>query len=262
MTVNLPASLLSSSSRILDAGGWFIPYGHATHVADLMPYETRGGVLRPGPLPGECFSKTSWHQADFMAPSFRLPYPDKFFDFSVCGHTLEDLPDPCRLLAELCRVSQAGYIETPSRLSEQTVGVRDRMTGAQGHPHHHWIVETEGDRLLFSRKSAALAGPVCAHGVPLRTFESLVRENASAPLLRFQWAGDFGWEILPDDEASRRAQALVASLQISTMDRALDRLVRQLRRLKRGLLDPAPRDTNEWWQEMLTLSRPHSTIPL
>jgi hypothetical protein len=175
---------------------------------------------------------------------------------------VEDLADPRPLLAELRRVSQAGCIETPSRLSEQTAGQRDRMTGHQGHPHHHWIVEAEGKRLLLSRKTAALAGPDHLHAVPLRTYESLMGGNTWSPVLRFNWEHDFGWEILPDDEAARRARTLVASLRITAAHRARDRCVRFLRRLKRGLLDPAPRATHDWWQEMLTLSRPYSTIPL
>lgn len=262
MTFDLPAPLLAPSARILDAGGWFEPFVQATHVVDVMPYETRGGRLQPGPLPGERFAKNTWHQADFMGPGFRLPYPDKFFDFSVCGHTLEDLPDPRGLLGELRRVSRAGYIETPSRLSEQTAGRRDRMTGAQGHPHHHWIVEAEGRRLLFSSKAASLRGPEHRHCVPLRTFESLEARQAASPIQGFRWDQDFDWDFLPEDEAARRAEALVRSLRISPADRALDRLVRGLRGLRHRLFCPAPRTADDWWQEMLALSRPYSTIPL
>lgn len=262
MNTRLPATLREPTARILDAGGWFIPFDRATHVVDLMPYETRGGVLRPDPLPGERFTKNTWHQADFLDPALRLPYPDKFFDYAVCGQTVEDLADPCPLIGELRRVSQAGCIETPSRLAEQTVGQRDRMTDAQGHPHHHWIVEADGNRLLLSRKEVSLAGPQNRHAVPLRIFEPIVAARPEAGLLCFSWEHDFGWEILPDEEAVRRARALVESLRISAWDRGLDRIVRRLRRLKRGLFYPTPRTTGVWWQEMLVLSRPYSTIPL
>lgn len=258
----LPASLLAAPAKILDAGGWFSPYTQATHVVDLMPYETRGGILRPDPMPGERFTKDTWHQADFLKPAFRLPYPDKFFDYSICGQTVEDLSDPQPLLAELRRVSKAGCIESPSRLAEQTVGQRDRMTGAQGHPHHHWILDAEGNRLLLSRKAVSLAGPPNRHAVPLRVFEPIVTARPAATLLCFAWEHDFSWEILPDSEAERRAHALVESLQISAWNRGLDRIVRRLRFVKRRLLYPAPRDAGAWWQEMLKLSRPYSTIPL
>ncbi len=262
MTVTLPATLLSSTAKILDAGGWFIPFDQATHVVDLMPYQTRGGVLRLDPLPGERFSQSTWHQIDFLKPELKLPFPDKFFDFSVCGHTVEDLADPRSLLSELRRVSKAGYIETPSRLSEQTVGLRDRMTGAQGHPHHHWIVEADGPRLLLSSKKASLAGPPPTHRVPLRIFESLSARNPGSPIMGFHWENDFDWEILSDGEAARRAQALVSSLQISSTDRLLDAVIRKMRVIKRGFAKSSPRDTTDWWREMITISRPYSTLPL
>lgn len=262
MTIELPAALLTPSAKILDTGGWFIPFNHATHVVDLMPYETRGGALQLHPLPGERFSKATWYQINFLDAGFQLPFPDKFFDFSVCGHTVEDLADPGGLIAELRRVSKAGYIETPSRLCEQTVGVRDRMTDEQGHPHHHWIVEAENNRLVLSGKSASLFGPRRVHAVPLRTYEALQAGTPDLSAMCFHWSGDFDWEVVSDSEATRRARVLVSSLGISATERALDLLVRKLRHLKRSVLHPAARAKSEWWREMLTISRPYSTIPL
>ena len=262
MTVELTTSILSPSAKILEAGGWFIPFYKATHVVDLMPYETRGGVLHLDPLPGERFSKSTWHQVDFLKPRFKLPFPDKFFDFSVCGHTVEDLADPSGLLDELLRVSKAGYIETPSRLSEQTIGVRDRMTNAQGHPHHHWIVESENNHLLLSRKDASLLGSLRQHAVPLRTYESIVAKKPASPIMSFYWDGDFSWGILSTDDAIRRARTLVSSYRISTTDRVVDLLIRKLRRLKQNLRHASPINSNNWWQAMITISRPYSTIPL
>jgi hypothetical protein len=78
----------------------------------------------------------------------------------------------------------------------------------------------------------------------------------------FHWSGDFDWKVATDSEATRRARALVSSLGISATDRALDLLVRKLRCLKRSLLHQAARSKSDWWQEMLTISRPYSTIPL
>jgi SAM-dependent methyltransferase len=262
MDFELPNDFQTSSARILDAGGWFIPFIHATHVVDLMPYETRTGKFNPAPLPGERFSKDTWTQADFMDARFRLPFPDKFFDFSVCGHTVEDLENPGPLLAELRRVSRAGYIETPSRLSEQTRGSRDRMTSAQGHPHHHWIVEAEGNQLLLSSKKLSLQGPGRLHGVPLLTYEAMITGGTGSPIMRFQWQGDFEFAVLPDDEVVRRAHEFVSSCPIAPMDRVLDPVVRKLRGVKRSLLHATVSENKNWWADMLTLSRPFSTIPL
>ncbi|MCF7688801.1 MAG: class I SAM-dependent methyltransferase [Cephaloticoccus sp.] len=250
------------SHAVLDAGGWFDPYLKATHVVDLMPYETRGGKLQLDPLPGERFTKATWHQVNFLNQGLKLPFPDKFFDFSVCGHTIEDLANPVPLLNELRRVSKSGYIETPSRILEQTVGARDRMTDAQGHPHHHWIVDVEDDRLLLSSKINSLRGPRKLHAMPLRTYERLIACKAILPIMSFNWHGTFYVLILPDDTATTRAHDLINISGVSAIDRLLDFCQRKLRLLKSDLFCPPQLKTNVWWQEMLKISRPFSTIPL
>lgn len=253
---------LHSDARILDAGGWFIPLAQATHVADLMPYETRGGKLELQPLPGERFSRDTWSQVNFLDPHFRLPYPDGYFDYSTCGHTVEDLENPVPLLSELLRVSRAGYIETPSRLAEQTRGIRDRMTSTQGHPHHHWIAESEGNRLLLSAKKTTVQGPASRHVVPLRTYETLVARQAGSPIQCFFWENDFEVVTLPEAEVVRCAKLLVDSCSISLADRILDPVLRNLRRLKYGQYRSTARQAEDWWDQMLTLSRTYSKIPL
>ena len=82
---------LPQNAKILDAGGWFKPFSLATHVVDLMPWETRGGKLQLEALPDERFTKQTWHQINFLQPNLELPFDDKYFDFSICSHTLEDL---------------------------------------------------------------------------------------------------------------------------------------------------------------------------
>jgi hypothetical protein len=59
-------SRLPSVAPVLDCGAWFIPLPAASHVVDIMPYETRGGKLQLTPLPGENFTKATWFQADFF----------------------------------------------------------------------------------------------------------------------------------------------------------------------------------------------------
>ena len=80
--------------------------------------------------------------------------------------------------------------------------------------------------------------------------------------MSFYWDGDFSWGILSTDDAIRRARTLVSSYRISTTDRVVDLLIRKLRRLKQNLLHASPINSNNWWQAMITISRPYSTIPL
>ena len=134
--------------KILDIGGWDAPCRQATHLVDIMPYETmnREGSYGEGALE---IRPENYHQLDLCGPD-PLPFGDKEFAFVICRHTLEDLRDPIRVCREMLRVGRAGYIECPSRLYETTKGV-DRP-GWCGHYHHRWFVEVEGDAVTFQFK--------------------------------------------------------------------------------------------------------------
>ena len=144
---------LPPEALVLDVGGWAAPIARADWVIDLMPYATRGmyGEVNAA---NERFDETTWVARDICA---REPWPfeDDQFDFAVCAHTLEDVRDPVWVCDELTRVARAGYIETPSRLEEQTYGVHGPWVGWS---HHHWLVELEGGTLTFVFKSHVLHG--------------------------------------------------------------------------------------------------------
>ena len=253
---------LPDTARVLDAGGWFKPLPRATHVVDLMPYETRGCVLTLTPLAGERFTRDTWLQINFLAPGLKLPFPDRFFEFTVCGHTIEDLADPTPLMRELQRVSCAGYVETPSRLCEQTVGQRDRMGTKQGHPHHHWIVESDGSShlRLFHKSDSLEANP--ASRVPLRTYERYVHQPPHAEFCQLLWRGSFEFEFVRGEPARRRATEFAAGLGIRPSDRIFDAATRAARRVIYSRRRFSPKKRSSWWEEMLRLSRPYSRLDL
>jgi SAM-dependent methyltransferase len=158
---NLPAVIARAlaSSRVLDVGGWYLPLNAATHVLDLLPYETRGAALDPENEPR--FSAATWRVQDAcIAP---WPFPDKFFEFSFCSHLLEDVRDPLAVVRELSRVAKAGYLETPSRARE--IFAKGRWAGLAariGRPpevgfyHHRWFVEADGNHLRFLAKTSEI----------------------------------------------------------------------------------------------------------
>jgi SAM-dependent methyltransferase len=163
LTANLPrlAALAKRAQRVLDVGGWFHPFNLATHVLDVMPYETRHRGNPIDPENAERFTSDTWTVYDACRAPW--PFPDKFFDFSFCSHTLEDLRDPIAVCAELLRVSRAGYIETPSRAREifckHRFAALKRALGRMppvGFDHHRWLVEAEGARLKFLAKDQRL----------------------------------------------------------------------------------------------------------
>lgn len=134
--------------KILDIGGWYAPCRQATHMVDIMPFDTlnRSGAYGNGELK---IRKENYFQMDLGATE-KLPFQDKEFDFVVCRHTLEDLKEPLRVCKEMIRVGKAGYVETPSRLCESTKGIeRPRWCG---YYHHRWMVETTPSKIIFQFK--------------------------------------------------------------------------------------------------------------
>ena len=97
---------------MLDVGGWHNQFNLATHVLDIMPYQSRRTHEALDPEDGERFSEETWLVYGACAGDW--PWPDDYFDFSICSHTLEDVRDPIVITSELARVSKAGYIEVPS----------------------------------------------------------------------------------------------------------------------------------------------------
>lgn len=147
-------SLIKPSDNVLDVGGWACPFNRANWVLDAGPFETRGyygtkGLLKSQGGDKEYFNRDTWVQRDICEKT-PWPFKDKFFDFSMCSHTLEDLRDPISVCAELVRVSKRGYIEVPSRLAESCRGWEHRNLA--GLSHHRWLVEIKNNHMLFTQK--------------------------------------------------------------------------------------------------------------
>jgi len=248
------------SKRILDVGGWFKPEPRATHVIDLMPWETRGAKLQLERLPAEQFSKETWYQADFLAPDLRIPFEDNSFDLVLCKQTVEDLASPNGLLLEMIRVGKAGLIECPSRMHEQTVGVRDRMSVHPGHPHHNWIVESERECLvLYSKADSRLDRKDTT--IPLSVYERMVREMPGSETWQFTWRDAFRIEIIRGERCLQRARDASSQAGFSPIERLSDAALRALRRA-RAFAKGAPGEDFSWWHEIVRQSEPFSSIKL
>jgi len=234
---------LCGNGLVLDVGGWADPYPRADYVLDCFTYETRRlayhGINRlpttcryPEPLAGERFTKSTWVTHDICGPA-PFPFPDKMFDFVICSHTLEDIRDPLRACAEIIRVGKAGYIETPSRLCEQTMGV-EGVPGMVGYSHHRWLIETVGNRILFRPKQHFLHTDA-AYYAPRRY---LRRFGDPAMTCCFFWQDSFEYEELWACDAKEEASQYVANLGIPRRDYRMDRRDDGARRLSAALRNP------------------------
>jgi SAM-dependent methyltransferase len=257
--MNIPDRFFQGARNVLDVGGWFKPDPRATHVVDLMPWETRGARLELKPLPQERFSKASWFQADFLKPELRLPFADKSFDLVICGHTIEDLANPKFLLIEMERVGRRGVIECPSRLTEQTKGIRDRESSRPGHPHHHWIVESvDGWLLLYSKEDSLLRSE--KELIPLSHSERCIQLGKEANVVH-TWENKIDYRFISAQECQRKAQEFIASLDVSIYSRIGDSALRFGRRMRSRLRGRSADDVS-WWPKIVEASRPYSSIEL
>ena len=106
--------------------------------------------------------RSRWAPSDYVqldATREKLPFDDNEFDVGLCSHMLEDVEEPLPALEELSRVSKKVVIISTSRLLEQTKGIdHPRYCGFK---HHKWMLESEGDGVVFTRKSSVVEQQGC-----------------------------------------------------------------------------------------------------
>jgi SAM-dependent methyltransferase len=177
---------LAQDDLVLDVGAWARPFARADWVLDLQPYETRGLYgYDQGEKKSERFTEATWVVRD-ICDREPWPFDDDQFDFVICSHTLEDIRDPVWVCRELQRVGRAGYIEVPSRLEEQTVGVNGDWPGWA---HHRWLCDIDGDSIEFVHKSHALR----ARGESIVAASYTLSRPLAERSATLWWAGSFSY---------------------------------------------------------------------
>lgn len=141
--------LLKPKDKVLDIGGWAIPFKRANYVVDLMPYETRGIHGFQG-SEKEHFSKDTWFVQDISSKK-PLPFKDKEIDFVICSDTLEDIKDPLFVCSEIIRVGKRGYLGFPSRTIETIMGMEGEHFA--GYSHHRWLIDIVKNKIIFRFKN-------------------------------------------------------------------------------------------------------------
>ena len=216
---------LPDDARVLDVGGWAVPFPRADWVLDLGSYETRGEWGYDGDREDERFAADTWIVRD-ICDREPWPFAEGFFDFAICSHTLEDVRDPVFVCSELQRVARAGYIEVPSRLEEQTFGIQGEWVGWG---HHHWLIDVDDDAktIDFVFKHHVLHRPDGEH-VPAALHAALPPERK---IQQLWWEDGFGAR----ERIIDSAEALHAYLReaITPQSLARDGMVRR-RRFRRS----------------------------
>lgn len=110
--------------------------------------------IGPGKVPFSLSTKTIGYNEyvnDYIELDIdinKLPFQDKAFDFVYSRHTLEDIQNPDFCMNEIIRISNSGYIETPSPLIEVTKGVDalNKSCNYAGYIHHRYIIWSDIDK--------------------------------------------------------------------------------------------------------------------
>ena len=114
-----------------------------------------------------------------VGDAYHLPFKNKSFDYVICSHLLEHVEDPLQLIKELVRVGKAGYLETPSPLSERLFGW----------DFHLWFVKSKNGTLLFQKKGKGIRLGGFFHKLIEKQiwFRRFFEENQDLFYTKYEW---------------------------------------------------------------------------
>ena len=125
-----------SSGLVVEVGGGHSPYPRADLVIEKYVADDF-----------ERADKMSFTRPLVVGDGQRIPLSDDCAAYAIASHVLEHATDPTVFASELSRIARAGYIEVPSRESELTYGW----------PFHPWLIDLDGDTLVFEPRQASVA---------------------------------------------------------------------------------------------------------
>ena len=150
-----------------------------------------------------------------------LPFPDKKFDFVYCRHVLEDMYNPFLVLREMSRVGKAGYIETPSPLSELCRGIDVQSFPWRGYNHHRFIIWNARGELTFLSKYSVIEYVQLDEPTLVEHLKGQSRYWNTHYLwrdkIRFKHIGDDPDFKMPDDYSKRLSIACEQSIEASDL---------------------------------------------
>jgi SAM-dependent methyltransferase len=132
---------VADDALVLDVGSGDKPSWRADVLLDGYPGEEyggqrsgRGAIRVTRPL--------------FVADAADMPFADGVFDYVICSHVLEHVPNPSAVIAEMVRVARAGYVEVPLAASSKILDF----------PSHLWWCRLDDSvsppELVFEAKTA------------------------------------------------------------------------------------------------------------
>ncbi len=172
---------IAQGHRALDIGPGANPHPRADVLLEMAfddPAEYQAQFGHTEPL------KTNKPVVYYDGGAF--PFAEREFDYVICSHVLEHVPDPHAFLAEVFRVAKRGYFEYPLITYEYLYNYRVHLN----------LLRMVDGKLLFMKKSAtALDSFAPVHAFFRSTQEKqhtrMVEDLPSRFIQGFQWEAPF-----------------------------------------------------------------------
>lgn len=178
---------------VLDVGGGHNPHPRANVVVDKYKDDNSH---RTGDM------KVLNNQQFINADGQNLPFEDKSFDYVICCHVMEHVPDPARFMDELSRVGKKGYFEVPSLMGEFLAPK----------PSHTWVSLEIDNKIVCVPKSEIGMGSLShdfgdfflyhfpAHSL---AYKLLLNTHSNLFTVRHEWNNNIEYIVNPEDEQLR-----------------------------------------------------------
>ncbi|MFM8268326.1 MAG: class I SAM-dependent methyltransferase [Ilumatobacteraceae bacterium] len=138
----------------------------------------------------------------FDADAADMPFADGVFDYVICSHMLEHVPEPGRVIDEMVRVARAGYIEVPEAASAKIVDF----------PSHLWWCRLVDGTLVFTAKTDRYFDPeidaFLDRSRMRQPIADLLDRHLDHRVIELRWAGAVSYQV--DGRASDRLLSEVA----------------------------------------------------
>jgi SAM-dependent methyltransferase len=182
---------------VLDVGSGDKPHWRADVLLDRYVDDDHGGQRSSG-------GDVRVSRPLFDADAADMPFADGVFDYVVCSHVLEHVPDPAAVIREITRVGRAGYIEVPDVSSAKILDF----------PSHLWWCRRKGDTLVFTAKKARAFDPDIAryieHSGIEKRLEKLLDEVLEYRIIALHWEGTVDVRVEGTVDPQFMAEALAA----------------------------------------------------
>lgn len=136
----------------------------------------------------------------------KLPFENKSIDFVYSRYTLQEIQNPDFVMNEIFRITNSGYIETPSPLIEITKGIdntNNMNNYYAGYIHHRYIIWSDNEKceIYFLPKYNSILDNIMTLNVDKNLYEN-----------RYYWNNYFIWK---DKELNKEPKVIIYKKDIN-----------------------------------------------